>query len=166
MRLFELPWRVLRAVLLVLVALIMFIEEFGWEPLTAWVGRLATWPPLARLEAAIRRLPPRVALALFLVPALLLFPIKIAALALIQAGHAASGLTVIVVAKVAGTALVGRLFILLEPQLLQFAWFVRALEWWRATKQRVRDALRASALWRRIRVTYRSWRMWLFRVMR
>jgi hypothetical protein len=166
MRILEWPWRVLRAVLLVLAALILFIEEFGWDPLTAWLGRLATWPPLARLEAAIRRLPARLALALFAVPAVLLFPIKLAALALIHAGHTASGLAIIVVAKVAGTAIVGRLFLLLEPQLLQFAWFVRALEWWRAIKVRIRTALQASPAWQRVRAAYRDWRLWLGRVVR
>ena len=42
------------------------------------------------------------------------------------------GVAIIVAAKVLGTALVGRLFVLVEPQLMTFAWFVRCAAWWRA----------------------------------
>ena len=77
-------WRLARRVLLVLAAVVMFIEEWGWQPLTAWAARIARWPPLARLEGLIRRAPPRLALALFLVPAVMLVPIKLLALWLID----------------------------------------------------------------------------------
>ncbi len=128
MRVLRPLWRLLRALLLGLAALVVFIEEFGWRPLSAWLGRIARWPPLRALEARIQRLPARPALALFLVPALLLFPLKVAALGLLHAGHAATGVGIIVAAKVLGTAVVGRLFVLLEPQLREFAWVVRALD--------------------------------------
>ena len=164
MRALDPVWHVVRGFLLGVAALIVFVEEFGWRPLSAWLARLARWPPLHRLEERIRRLPARIGLALFLVPAVLLFPVKLAALGLIHAGHAASGLAAIVIAKVAGTALVGRLFVLLEPQLMQFAWFARALDWWRLTKNRVLAELRNSAPWRMLQAAYRAWRMWLRRV--
>ncbi len=150
--------RALRGVLLVLAAAVLFIEEWGWRPLTAWAARLTQWPPLARLEERIRRASPRAALALFLVPAAALFPIKLAALWAIHRGDAWLGLAVILAAKLLGTALVGRLFILTEPQLTQFAWFAAALAWWRRTKQRVHDALHHWAPWRRLRAALRRWR--------
>ena len=156
----RLLWRLLRGVLLVLAAAVLFIEEWGWRPLTAFVGRLATWPPLARLEARVREAPPRIALLLFLLPAVALFPIKLFALWIIHLGHAVLGITVIVVAKLLGTAIVGRLFILTESQLMRFAWFARALGWWRTTKQRVMDALRRSAAWRTARRLKTRWRAW------
>jgi len=112
-------------VLLVLAALVLFIEEWGWRPLTAFVARLAKWPPLARFEALVRVAPPRIALLLFLAPAVALFPIKLLALWILSRGHALLGITVIVVAKLLGTAIVGRLFILTESQLMHFAWFAR-----------------------------------------
>ena len=87
-------------------------------------------------------------LPMILVPAVLLFPVKLLALWLIHQGRAALGLVVIVVAKIVGTALVGRLFMLTEPKLMQFAWFARALAWWRTTKARVKAIVRASAAWR------------------
>ena len=156
-------WRPVRGVLLTLAALALFFEEWGWRPLTAWAARLAQWPPLARLEARIQRLSPWQALLLFLLPSLLLLPVKLAALWFIQRGQATLGLAVIVAAKLLGTALVGRLFILTEPQLVRFAWFARALGWWRVTKERVKAAVQASLAWRAVRVARRKLRVWLRR---
>jgi len=143
--------RALRIVLLALAAAVLFIEEWGWRPLTAAAAYIGRWPPFARVESLIRRVRPRVALVLFLVPALALFPVKLAALWLIHAGQAALGITVIVLAKVLGTALVGRLFLLTQAQLMTFPWFVRAWTWWRATKARVSESVRRSAPWRAAR---------------
>jgi hypothetical protein len=158
--------RAVRGVLLSLAAVVLFIEEWGWRPLTAGMAWLAKWPPLAQLEAAIRRVPPRWALVLFLVPAVLLFPVKLLALWLIHQGRAALGLMVIVVAKVVGTALVGRLFMLTESQLMQFPWFARALGWWRATKLRVKAFVKASPVWRAARALRRRARVLLRRFAR
>lgn len=159
-------WRFVRGVLLVLAAVVLLIEEWGWRPLTAWAARLAKWPPIARLEARIVTVQSRWALVLFLVPAVLLFPVKLLALWLIHEGRTALGVAVIVAAKVLGTALVGRLFILTEPQLMRIAWFARAIGWWRETKLRVKAALAASALWRGVRAVVRRWRARVKRMVR
>ena len=155
----------LRGLFLLVAAIVLWIEEWGWQPLTAWAARLARWAPVARLEARLRKAPPRLALALFLVPALGLFPVKLAALWLIHQGRGMLGVGVIVLAKVLGTAFVGRLFILVEPQLMQFAWLARALAWSRATQLRVKAAVQQWAVWRRAgqikrwaRVAFRRWR--------
>ena len=141
-------WRALRAVLLALAALVLLIEEWGWRPLSRWLARWAHWPPLARLEARLRKLSPYAALALFAVPMLTLFPLKLLALWLIHQGHAALGIGVIVLAKVVGTALAGRLFVLTEPQLRYFSWFNSSLNWWLTTKARLRQLLKNSRVWR------------------
>lgn len=135
-------WRILRGGFLVVAAIILILEEWGWRPLTAWAARLAHWPPVARLENRIRAVSPRVALALFLGPAVMLFPVKLLALWFIHQGQAMFGIGVIVAAKLLGTALVGRLFIITEPQLMHFGWFVRAVLWWRATKTRVKEQVK------------------------
>ena len=69
------------------------------------------------------------------------------ALWLISEGSAGTGVFIIVAAKVLGTAFIGRLFILVEPQLMTFPWFARALNWWRETKARIVAAVRRSAPW-------------------
>ena len=57
-----------------------------------------------------------------------------------------------------GTALVGRIFVLTEPQLMLLPWFARAMGWWRATKARVRAAVTTSPTWRLTRLSVRRWR--------
>jgi len=151
--------RALRMALLTLAAAVLFIEEWGWRPLTAVAARIGRWPPIARVEAVIRRVRPAVALVLFLVPALALFPVKLAALWLIHAGKATLGITVIVLAKLLGTALVGRLFLLTETQLMTFPWFARAWAWWRATKARVIESVRSSMAMRAARYFARRVRL-------
>ncbi len=155
----------LRGLLLTVAVLVVWIEEWGWRPLAAWVARLTRWGPLARLEDRVRASRPRVALGLFLVPAVLLFPLKLLALWLIHGGHGMLGVALIVLAKLLGTALVGRLFVLAESQLMQFAWLARAIGWWNATKLRVKAVLAQSAPWRRarrlgryLRARLRRWR--------
>ena len=140
--------RVLKGLATALLAAVLLFEEWGWKPLTALAAWVAKLPPLAALEARIRRASPYVALALFFAPALALLPIKLGALWLIHQGHSGLGLAVILAAKVAGTALVGRLFILTESQLMRIAWFARALTWWRAKKAHWLEQIHASAAWR------------------
>ena len=72
-----------------------------------------------------------------------------------QQGQTMLGITIIVAAKLLGTALVGRLFLLVEPQLMQFAWFARCVDRWRETRDRVMDALRQSIVWRGARLLRR-----------
>ncbi|MEO8527394.1 MAG: hypothetical protein ABI460_21870 [Caldimonas sp.] len=158
-------WHIVRGALLGIAAIVIFIEEWGWRPLSAFAARLGRWPPLARLEARIAAAPRRVALLLFIAPALALFPLKLVALWLVEEGRTMLGISLIVAAKLVGTAIVGRLFVLLEHQLLSFRWFARALEWWHRTKARVMKTLRESTLWRTMRVLRRGWRSWWRRAM-
>ena len=148
-------WRVVRGLGLVLAAIVILVEEWGWRPLTAFAATIARWLHLQRLEARIARVRPVVALLLFLAPAVLLFPLKLAALWLIGEGQAGLGIFLIVAAKVLGTAFLGRLFLLVEPQLMTFSWFARALGWWHETKARVGARVRRSAPWRAARALRR-----------
>lgn len=150
-------WRVLRGLGLVLAAIVIFVEEWGWRPLTAFAAALARWLHLQKLEARVARVSPIVALLLFLAPAVLLFPLKLVALWLIGEGQAGLGIAIILAAKVLGTAFLGRLFVLVEPQLMTFPWFARALGWWHATKERIGERVRRSAPWRAARALRRLW---------
>ena len=163
MNLLRLLWRGLRGLLLGLAALWLLFEEWGWRPLAAALGRLAAWPPVARLEARVRGSAPRIALSLFLAPAALLLPVKLMALGLFHAGRPGLGMVVIVAAKVIGTAIGGRLFVLTEPQLMQFPVFARVLVWWRETHARIAAALQRTLAWRAARRWVRAGRAWLRR---
>jgi hypothetical protein len=132
----------------VLFALILIFEEWGWRPLAAALARLAQFPIVARLEALIVALPPYGALAVFLLPSLLILPLKLLAVFLIAAGHAVSAALLFVGAKVAGTAIVARLFMLTQPKLMQIEWFARLYNWLMPWKDRAFAAIRASWAWR------------------
>lgn len=164
MKVISVAWQVVRGLLLALATFVIFIEEWGWRPLSAMAARLGRWPPLGRLEAYIRTAPRRVALPLFLAPALLLFPLKLLALWLIEQGRTTLGISLILLAKLVGTAIVGRLFVLLEQQLMTFGWFARTVSWWHKMKARVSKALHRSTFWRTMRVLRRGWRLWWRRV--
>jgi hypothetical protein len=155
MRLVGWLWRALRALLLTFAAVLLFVEEWGWRPLAAALGRLTRWPPWARMEARIAALPPRMALLVFLVPVVLLFPVKVLALWLLREGRAGLGLAVILGAKLVGTAIGGRLFMLTEPRLMELRRFAQAVRWWRRTVHRVRRAVRRWPPARAVRSTMR-----------
>lgn len=132
------------------VALLLLFEEWGWGPLAALLARLARLPAFAWLERQITMLPPWAAVAVFATPVVVLLPVKVLALFLLGRGHAFTGLVVLLAAKVAGTALVARLFTLTQPALMQLAWFARWYPRWKAWKDGVIAQARASALWRTV----------------
>ncbi|WP_374412538.1 hypothetical protein [Hydrogenophaga sp.] len=141
-----------------LLALLILFEEWGWEPLRRVLARIAGWPGFRWLDAAIRRLPPYAALAVLGVPALALLPIKLGALWLLQQGHAAWGVALIVAAKLVGTAVVAHLFSLTQPALMRLAWFARVYAAWTGWKDALLAQVRASWPWRAGRVLKRRWR--------
>jgi hypothetical protein len=159
-----LPLRILKGIFGWLLALVILFEEWGWEPLQralAWVGRL---PGLRWVEGKLRSLPPYAALAMFLLPTLLLLPVKLLALWLIGQGKVMAGTLVIVGAKLVGTALVARLFSLTQPALMQLGWFARLYARWHDWKQALLASVRASWPWRmghivKVRLR-RRWRAW------
>lgn len=145
-----------------LVVPLLLFEEWGWEPLAALAARLSRLPLWASLEDRLRRLPPWGALLAFFVPVLMLLPVKVLALYLFGRGHAASALTVLVLAKLVGTAIVARIFQLVEGPLMRIPWFARWYPPWKAWKDRVLDFVRQSRPWRLTRAfnrrVARGWR--------
>ena len=140
--------RVATPPLVVLAALLFLVEEYLWDRLSAALARLARLPAVARVEAAIAALAPYPAMTLFLVPAIMLVPIKLAAVYMMATGHLILGVAVVVVAKLLGTAIVARLFHLCQPSLLSVPWFRRLYDWVLATRDRLYGSLRAMPAWR------------------
>ncbi|MGC0153431.1 hypothetical protein ACPRNU_13290 [Chromobacterium vaccinii] len=159
------PWlRARRAMawpLALLLAAIIVFEEYAWDELAAALARLGRWPPFAALERWVASRQPKTALALFLVPALALLPVKLAALFLIEQGHALLGLAVILLAKVGGTALAAWLFTLTRPALMSVPWFVRWYQRFGRLRAWVFERLRGSLPWRWARLAkMRARRFW------
>ncbi len=132
---------------LVAVPVLLF-EAWGLKPLLRLVERLSGWRFWALIEQRITALPPYAALSLFILPTLTLIPVKILALYLLTTGMELYGAGVLVLAKLAGTVIVARIFQLTKKQLLRIPWFARyysAFEHWR---DRVYLRLHQSAAWR------------------
>lgn len=71
------------------------------------------------------------------------------------------GLGVILAAKLAGTALVARLYTLTQPTLMRMSWFARWHARWMAWKEPLLARVRASAPWRATRaLRHRLRRAW------
>jgi hypothetical protein len=145
-------WRlarpVLRWALQIVLALLILLEEWGWQPLAELAGRLARWQPWARLETAIARLPPYAALAVFVLPSTLLLPLKFLALLLIAKGYLALAGLLFAAAKVGATALVARLFLLTKPALMQIGWFAWGYDRFIPWKNALESYVRSSTVWR------------------
>lgn len=153
--------RALLAPLWALAAVVVLFEELFWDQLQVVVARLARWSPVARLEAWAAARDRWTLLALFGVPVVLLFPVKLAALWLMGSGHVAGGLGVLIGAKVAGTAYGARLFVIGREKLLSIGWFAACHRF----VVRVHDMVHAGlertgipALVRRARQAIRRWR--------
>ena len=91
-------------------------------------------------------------------------PVKLGALWLIGQGHVVAGAVVIVTAKVAGTAIVARLFTPTRPALMRLLWFAQLHGRWTRWKNALLERVRASRPWRAARVlkhqARRRWQAW------
>jgi hypothetical protein len=100
----------------------------------------------------LERLPPPAALLVFLVPVVVLFPIKLLGLWLLARGSWLGALAVLGAAKVVSMGTTAFLFQVTRPKLLQMAWFravhdwvMRVLAWARQQIDPVKQRMRAWA---------------------
>lgn len=138
--------------LVYLAALVLLLEEWCWDVGMRLAVALSRWPLLQLLELHVRRLPPWAALCAFVLPGLLLLPIKLLALVAIAHGHAATGIATLVAAKIGGAAVVARLYALTLPTLLDVRWFARGHGGFMVLKARCLERFRASPAVLRARV--------------
>jgi hypothetical protein len=96
----------------------------------------------ARLRHTIEGLGPYQSLVLLAVPASIVEPLKLAAVAIAGSGHWITGTITIVCAYAASLFLVERLFRIVKPKLLTLPWFARLWNWVTAVRGRVRQWFR------------------------
>jgi hypothetical protein len=167
-------WQAAVLVLQIIAALVLLFEEWGWRPLAAALGRLSKYLVWARLEAWIVGLPAYGALALFAAPAVCLFPLKLFALYLFASGHPVLGIALIAGAKIVGTAIVARIFMLTQPKLMGIGWFAAIYNTVMPWKEAMFAYIRQSPAWRygrivrvvvkreasRLWAVLKPWRVW------
>ncbi len=149
----------------VLIALLFLFEAWLWDlvqPLIAWcVARLPWQAFKAALARGISKLPSAVVVFVFVLPDLILFPVKLFALWIIAKGAVVAGTVLFVVAKALGlvTALV--LFEVCRDKLMELNWFrwiydqvIRARAWAKTQIQPLMDHI--AALRHRIALRVKS----------
>ena len=113
--------------LLILLALVFLFEAWLWShlaPLVAWLVARLPWREFkAKLAAAIERLPPAATFLVFIVPIVLLLPLKFLGLWLLARGAWLGAFAVLCFAKVVSLGVTAFIFELTRPKLLQLSWF-------------------------------------------
>jgi hypothetical protein len=113
--------------LLVLLAIVFLIEAWLWrhlEPVVEWiVARIPFKAFKLRLAAWIETVPPSAAAIVFIVPGILLFPLKLLTLWLFAHKQLLLAGLVFTFAKLAGLGVTAFVFEATKPKLLQLAWF-------------------------------------------
>jgi hypothetical protein len=111
----------------ILLALVFLFEAWLWEhlrPIVAWVIERIAWAKLkAQVAAASEHLPPYPTLLVFLIPVLLLLPLKVAGLWMLAHGSWLGAMAVLALAKVVSMGVTAFIFDLTRPKLLQLPWF-------------------------------------------
>jgi hypothetical protein len=165
------PMRRLLKPLWILLALIFLVEAWLWDhlrPIVAWVVDLIAWKKLqARFAAAIEHLPPYATLLIFLVPVVLLFPLKLLGLWMLAHGSWLGAMAVLAFAKVTGMGVAAFIFEVTRPKLLQLAWFRWLYEHmllWLAKAHAIIDPIkyRIGVWFRPIKRRVRRW-FWLMK---
>jgi hypothetical protein len=123
----------MKKLLLSLLAILLIIEEWLWDALSALGHFLAYHLGLARFERWLAQTSPYQALCAISIPILLVTPLNIAALWLLAQGLILQGIGLEIVAKLLGTLFIARFFTLTKPQLLTFrliAWVYSTITYW------------------------------------
>ena len=113
-----------RQLFAILGMLFVLFEELLWVLFGGLFRRLAVYAPVAYAERWIRRLPPIWALPLFVLPWLVMLPVKIGALWLIAMGKVIKGVLLFIGGEAFGALFLARLYELCRPALHQWRWFV------------------------------------------
>jgi hypothetical protein len=158
--------RLLTPPLIVLAALLMWIEEWLWEHLKTFTGWVAKFPLIRWFERFVERLPPYPTMALFLLPGAVLLPVKIGAVWLMTHGHWLWGMGLIVGAKVLGTAIAARAYVVCKPKLMTIGWFARLHDWLIATRDWLYSRMAAMPLYQLTRAKLAAMKQSIRRVLR
>ena len=112
---------------LVLIALVFLVEAWLWDhlrPLVAAVVLVIAWDRLKqRLATLIAWLPPWAVLIVFVIPFVVLLPLKFAEVYFLVHKQWLAALLVLVLAKLLGLGVTAFIFDVTRPKLLQMAWF-------------------------------------------
>jgi hypothetical protein len=117
----------------ILLALLFLLEAWLWDhlkPVVAAVVNVVPWGRVKHwLRATTARMPPWAALIFFVIPLLVLFPLKIAEVWFIAHGRWIGALLTLLLAKLVGLGVTAFVFDVTRDKLLQMQWFSRLYAW-------------------------------------
>lgn len=156
---------IIRWFLALLGMILVLTEEVLWA-LTGGIMRFfGRFGPVARIEERIRRMPPVLALPLFILPWLIMLPVKLGALWLIAMGKVIKGTMLFLGGEAFGVAFLARLYELCRPALHRWPWFViverillRWTQWAHDILYRI-PFMRAARAWGDVR--WQSAKQWM-----
>jgi hypothetical protein len=112
---------------LILLALVFLFEAWLWRhlaPIVGWVVARIPWAAFkVNVAAAIERLPPYPTLLVFLIPVILLLPLKVIGFWMLAHGFWLGAIVVFTFAKMLSLGVTAFIFDLTRPKLLQLSWF-------------------------------------------
>lgn len=140
----------LELVLVPIAAAIVLLEQTLIRYLNVMMAALARWPPVARAEAFLLRLPPWAAVLAFAGPSILILPVKLSAVWFVTHRHFALAFAAVALGKVLATAIVARLYRILRPNLLSLDWFAWADRKFFDWRDWAYGFVRSLPAWRRV----------------
>jgi hypothetical protein len=117
----------------IVLALIFLAEAWLWDHLEPIVARVINLVPWGRFKQQLARLiqdlPPWAVLFVFIVPFILMLPLKFLEVYFLATRNWLGALLVIVFVKLVGLGVTAFIFDVTRDKLLQMAWFRRLYEW-------------------------------------
>jgi hypothetical protein len=117
----------------VILALLLLVEAWLWDHLEPIVARVVNFVPWRKLKIAVARwiedLPPYAALVVFVVPFVVVLPMKFLGLYFITTGNWFGTVATLSLAKLLGLGVTAFVFDATRDKLLQISWFRRMYDW-------------------------------------
>ncbi len=153
--------RGLELLVIPLAAAIVFIEQTLIRMLNVITAAVARWGPIAAIEAWLVKQPPWIALPAFVMPSILILPIKFSAIFFAAHHRFVEALAAVVIGKMLATAIVARLYVVLRPTLMTIGWFARADTWFFYWRDQAYAFVRALPAWQKAKAAIDRTRLWL-----
>ena len=117
----------------VILALVFLLEAWLWDHLEPIVARVVNLIPWGRVKVWLTRhdrgLPPWAALGVFIIPLIVLLPLKFLEVFFSPNGNGLPLRSVLILAKLFGLGVTAFVFDATRGKLLQMGWFARMFDW-------------------------------------
>ena len=127
----------------IVLALLFLLEAWLWDHLEPVVARVVGLIPWGRLKGWIKRaiesLPPWAALGVFIVPFIVLLPLKFLEVYFLATRNWLAAGLVLLAAKLLGLGVTAFVFDATRDKLLQMAWFARMYDWFMWARDRAHE---------------------------